>query len=124
MLALLAAARPGSGGRRVLVLGDMLELGADSEALHAALAPDVEASGADVVFTAGAGMGALHRALPPRLRGTHAPDSSRLAQRVVEALKAGDVVAVKGSLGSKMKVIVEAIVALGEVASVRGTGRG
>ncbi|HEX2887428.1 glutamate ligase domain-containing protein, partial [Vineibacter terrae] len=123
MLALLTAARPGPGGRRVLVLGDMLELGADSTALHAALAPDVEASGADVVFTAGTAMAALHRALPPRLRGAHAPDSSRLAQRVVEALKAGDVVAVKGSLGSKMKVIVEAVIALGEMTQARGPGR-
>jgi len=121
-LALLTAARPGPGGRRVLVLGDMLELGADSEAVHVALAPDVEASGVDLVFTAGVGMGALHRALPSRLRAAHAPDSSRLAQRVVEALQAGDVVAVKGSLGSKMKVIVEAILALGEARSNRGTG--
>ncbi|TWT06079.1 UDP-N-acetylmuramoyl-tripeptide--D-alanyl-D-alanine ligase [Reyranella sp. CPCC 100927] len=123
MLALLAAARPGPGGRRLLVLGDMLELGADSEAMHVALAPAVEASGADLVFTAGVGMGALHRALPPRLRAAHAPDSSRLAQRVVEALQAGDVVAVKGSLGSKMKVIVEAILALGEARSNRTGGR-
>ena len=123
MLAVLAAARPGPGGRRVLVLGDMLELGPDSAAVHAALAPDVEASGAGVVFTAGTGMAALHRALPPRLRAAHAPDSTRLAQRVVESLQAGDVVAVKGSLGSKMKVIVEAILALGEIRAKRGTGR-
>jgi UDP-N-acetylmuramoyl-tripeptide--D-alanyl-D-alanine ligase len=124
MLSLLAAAKPGPGGRRILVLGDMLELGAASAALHAALAPDVEASGAALVFTAGQGMAALHRALPARLRAAHAPDSSRLAQRVVEKLRAGDVVAVKGSLGSKMKVIVEAILALGEVRSSRGAGRG
>jgi UDP-N-acetylmuramoyl-tripeptide--D-alanyl-D-alanine ligase len=57
------------------------------------------------------------------LRAAHAPDSSRLAQRLVEALRPGDVVAVKGSLGSKMKVIVEAILALGEARSSRGTGR-
>jgi UDP-N-acetylmuramoyl-tripeptide--D-alanyl-D-alanine ligase len=124
MLSLLGVAKPAPGGRRVVVLGDMLELGADSDALHAALAPDVEASGADLVFTAGPAMAALHRALPPRLRAAHAPDSSRLAQRVVEALQAGDVVAVKGSLGSKMKVIVEAILALGEVRSGRGAARG
>jgi hypothetical protein len=43
---------------------------------------------------------------------------------VVEALRAGDVVAVKGSLGSKMKVIVDAILALGEIRSDRGTRRG
>jgi UDP-N-acetylmuramoyl-tripeptide--D-alanyl-D-alanine ligase len=123
MLAVLAATRPGPGGRRILVLGDMLELGADSEALHAGLAPDVEASGAELVFTAGARMAALYRALPPRLRAAHAPDSTRLAQRVVEALRAGDVVAVKGSLGSKMSVIVDAILALGEVRSRNGAGR-
>jgi UDP-N-acetylmuramoyl-tripeptide--D-alanyl-D-alanine ligase len=123
MLPLLATARPGPGGRRILVLGDMLELGRDSEALHAALAPEVVASGADLVFAAGAGMAALYRALPPRLRGAQAPDSSRLAQRVVEALRAGDVVAVKGSLGSKMKVVVDAILALGDASAGRGAGR-
>jgi UDP-N-acetylmuramoyl-tripeptide--D-alanyl-D-alanine ligase len=124
LLSVLAGARPGPGGRRVLVLGDMLELGPDSEALHAGLAPDVESSGAELVFTAGPAMAALHRALPARLRAAHAPDSARLAQRVVEALRAGDVVAVKGSLGSKMKVIVDAILALGEIRSDRGTRRG
>lgn len=124
LLAVLAGVRPAPGGRRLLVLGDMLELGPDTEALHAALAPDVEASGAELVFTAGPAMVALHRALPARLRAAHAPDSARLAQRVVEALRAGDVVAVKGSLGSKMKVIVDAILALGEIRSDRGTRRG
>jgi UDP-N-acetylmuramoyl-tripeptide--D-alanyl-D-alanine ligase len=124
LLSVLAGARPGPGGRRVLVLGDMLELGPESEALHAALAPDVETSGAELVFTAGPAMAALHRALPAGLRAAHAADSARLAQRVVEALRAGDVVAVKGSLGSKMKVIVDAILALGEIRSDRGTRRG
>ncbi|HJQ59273.1 MAG TPA: cyanophycin synthetase, partial [Vineibacter sp.] len=123
MLAVLATVKPRPGGRRLLVLGDMLELGPDSEALHAGLAPDVEAAGVDLVFTAGERMAALQRGLAPRLRASHAPDSARLAQRVVEALRADDVVAVKGSLGSKMKVIVDAILALGEARSRNGTGR-
>lgn len=122
MLAVLATTTPGPGGRRLLVLGDMLELGADAEALHVGLAPDIAAAGVDAVFTAGPNMAALSRALPAGLRAAHAPDSARIAQRVVEALRPGDVVAVKGSLGSRMKVVVDAILALGGTAP-RATGR-
>jgi UDP-N-acetylmuramoyl-tripeptide--D-alanyl-D-alanine ligase len=55
----------------------------------------------------------LHDALPARLRGAHEENSSKLIPHLAGALRAGDVVTVKGSLGSKMKPIVEAIVALG-----------
>lgn len=122
MLANLAMATPAPGGRRVLVLGDMLELGAEAEAAHVGLAPDVEASGVSQVFTCGPNMEKLRAALPSALRAVHAADSARLAQRVVEGLRAGDVVAVKGSLGSKMKVVVDAILAMGAVTG--GSGKG
>lgn len=122
MLATLAMTRPPAGGRRVLVLGDMLELGADAEALHVGLAPDIEAAGVSQVFTCGPRMEKLRAALPASLRAVHATDSARLAQRVIEGLRAGDVVAVKGSLGSKMKVVVDAILAMGAVTG--GSGKG
>jgi UDP-N-acetylmuramoyl-tripeptide--D-alanyl-D-alanine ligase len=122
MLSNLAMTSPARGGRRVLVLGDMRELGAEADALHVGLAPDVEAAGVATVFTCGPHMEKLRAALPPALRAVHAADSARLAQRVIEGLRPGDVVAVKGSLGSKMKVVVDAILAMGAVTS--GSGKG
>ncbi|MFC7735289.1 UDP-N-acetylmuramoyl-tripeptide--D-alanyl-D-alanine ligase [Roseomonas sp. GCM10028921] len=107
-LAVLAAQK---GMRRVAVMGDMLELGDEGVAMHAALAADA-AGCADVVFTCGPQMAALHAALPAGSRGAHAEDSAALAQIVADALRAGDAVLVKGSLGSRMAGVVRAIRAL------------
>ena len=108
----LAQARPGSGGRRIAVLGDMRELGETARLLHADLAPDLKSARVDLVFTAGPLMEWLHASLPETIRGVHAADSQALIPAVVEAVKAGDVVLVKGSLGSRMAPIVEALRAL------------
>jgi UDP-N-acetylmuramoyl-tripeptide--D-alanyl-D-alanine ligase len=97
--------------RRVAVMGDMLELGNEGVAMHAALAADAAAS-ADLVFTCGPQMAALHGALPAGKRGAHAADSAALAPIVADALRAGDAVLVKGSLGSRMAAVVRAIKAL------------
>lgn len=94
--------------RRIVVLGDMLELGDAAPAEHVGLASGVVAS-ADLVFTCGPLMRGLHDAIPPALRGAHAPDSASLAPMVCSMLRAGDAVLVKGSLGSRMKTIVDAI---------------
>ncbi len=111
--AALGQIRPAGEGRRIAVLGDMLELGANSPALHAALADPLESHGIDLVFTAGADMASLWDALPKSLRGGHATDSETLAPIVLAALRPGDVVMVKGSAGSRMGRIVEAIRELG-----------
>ncbi len=102
------ALRPAKG-RRVAVLGDMRELGEFSAQLHASLAPD--AAAADLVFCCGPEMARLYALLPAGKRGAHAPDSASLAPVVREALQDGDVVLVKGALGSRMKLIVEALTA-------------
>jgi UDP-N-acetylmuramoyl-tripeptide--D-alanyl-D-alanine ligase len=107
----LAAATPGAGGRRIAVLGDMLELGPDSPKLHAGLADALIAAKIDQVFTCGQYMARLYDALPPALRGAHAPNSEALVPLVRAAVKAGDVVVVKGSLGSRMGRIVDALLA-------------
>jgi UDP-N-acetylmuramoyl-tripeptide--D-alanyl-D-alanine ligase len=94
--------------RKVAVLGDMLELGEAGPGEHEGLAPDL-VTNADLVFTCGPLMRRLHDAIPPVLRGAHAPDSASLAPIVRSALRDGDAVLVKGSLGSRMKTIVDAI---------------
>ncbi len=111
MLAVLARTEPQAGGRRVLALGDMRELGEGADDYHAGLAEAVTASGATKVFLCGPHMQALWQQLAPAQRGVHRPDSTALAGDVAAALRAGDVVAVKGSLGSKMKIVVDAILA-------------
>jgi len=121
-LATLALAAPAPGGRRLAVLGDMRELGDEADAIHAALAPAFVEAGVDKVFTCGPHTAALDAALPAALRGAHAADSAALLPRVTAAVRAGDVVMVKGSLGSKMAPIVQALLALGS-ASPTKTGR-
>lgn len=111
MLSVLARTEPQPGGRRILALGDMRELGEEADAYHAGLADAVAASGATTVFLCGPHMQALWQSLSPAQRGVHRPDSAALAGEVAAALRAGDVVAVKGSLGSKMKIVVDAILA-------------
>jgi len=106
-LSVLSTTEPRPGGRRIAVLGDMLELGADASALHAALAGPVQSSGVDLVFTVGREMENLDRALPAKRRGGHAATSAELVPALTGALRPGDVVMVKGSLGSRMADIVK-----------------
>jgi len=119
MLAVLARTEPAPGGRRLLAMGDMRELGERADELHAGLADAVAASGAAQVFLCGPHMEALWHRLAAAQKGVHRPDSAALAGEVAKALKAGDVIAIKGSLGSKMKVVVDAVLA----ASDGETGR-
>ncbi len=100
-------------GRRIAVLGDMLELGPDGPALHRALAPAIEAAGIDLVFGCGPLTGELFDRLPPAIRGAHAADAAALAPIVAEVLRPGDAVMVKGSLGSRMATVVAAVERLG-----------
>lgn len=106
----LGAAHPEGAGRRIAVLGDMLELGTDAARLHAALARNLETNDVDLVFTSGALMAALHEALPPQMRGDHTDTPEELLPLVLNAIQAGDVVLVKGSLGSRVGPIAEALI--------------
>ncbi len=100
-------------GRRIAVLGDMLELGHAGPAEHAALAPDV-LTAATCVFACGELMRHLCAALPPTLPVVHAPDSAALAGIVASAIRPGDTILVKGSLGSRMRLVVSALGRLAE----------
>ena len=94
--------------RRLAVLGDMRELGEHGAAEHAGLAPDIAAH-ADLLYTCGPLMRLLHDAVAPHLRGAHAEDSAALAPLVAASLRHGDAILVKGSLGSRMRVVVETL---------------
>jgi UDP-N-acetylmuramoyl-tripeptide--D-alanyl-D-alanine ligase len=111
MLAVLARTEPAAGGRRLLAMGDMRELGDKADEYHAGLADAVAASGAAQVFLCGPHMKALWQRLSAAQRGVHRSDSAALATDVAAVLRAGDVIAVKGSLGSKMKTVVDAVLA-------------
>ncbi len=108
-LANLGLTEPGPRGRRIAVLGDMLELGADGPALHRALAEAVENAGADLVFAAGPLMAHLIEALPPERRGGYAETAAELEETVLRSVRAGDVVMVKGSKGILVSRIVKAL---------------
>jgi UDP-N-acetylmuramoyl-tripeptide--D-alanyl-D-alanine ligase len=96
-------------GRRIAILGDMLELGENAEAMHADLAADIAAHHIDLVYAAGPLMKTLYRALPPPGRGAWRPSAAELLPFVRAAVRAGDIVLVKGSNSSKMKTIVAAL---------------
>ena len=105
----LGAVEPEPGGRRVVVLGDMLELGPEGGELHAGLAPDLVAAGVDRLFTAGPLMSHLFYAAPESMRGAHRRSALELEEVVLAAIRPGDVVMVKGSNGSRMTRIVAAL---------------
>lgn len=98
-------------GRRIAVLGDMLELGPTGPELHKGLIEAIIANGVDTVFACGPLMRGLYDGLPSTLRGAYAAQASGLEPLVLDAIRAGDVVTVKGSLGSRMGPIVKAVVA-------------
>ena len=110
--ATLAAMRPAPGARRIAVLGDMLELGENAANLHAALATAIESRGIDLVFTAGPLMSNLFKALPASIRAIHAPDSQSVIGAIQDAVRNGDVIMIKGSAGSRMGLVVEALRAI------------
>jgi UDP-N-acetylmuramoyl-tripeptide--D-alanyl-D-alanine ligase len=125
-LALLGQMPVESTGRRIAVIGDMLELGPRGPELHRALLEPVVENAVDLVFCSGELMRELWQALPSERRGAYAETAAALEPKVVAAVRAGDAVMVKGSLGSRMGPIVKALerrydrLAAGEPASAQG----
>jgi UDP-N-acetylmuramoyl-tripeptide--D-alanyl-D-alanine ligase len=89
-------ARPMSNGRRIAILGDMLELGLESPAYHQALAKHL--SGIDGVYCVGPLMRHLYELLPDgKGLGWHEDPATLQPQEIAALLRGGDVVVVKGS---------------------------
>jgi UDP-N-acetylmuramoyl-tripeptide--D-alanyl-D-alanine ligase len=97
-------------GRRIAVLGEMLELGPRGAELHSGLSGTIEDSAVDLVFCAGPLYQGLWEALPSGRKGGYAVNAAALESQVLGAVRAGDAVMIKGSLGSKMGPIVKALI--------------
>jgi UDP-N-acetylmuramoyl-tripeptide--D-alanyl-D-alanine ligase len=108
-LKLLGQTPPGKSGRRIAVLGDMLELGEQGPAFHAGLADAVDESHVDALYASGPLMAHLWDKIPPHRRGAYADSSEGLTKPLLDSVAPGDVVMIKGSLGSRMAPIVEAL---------------
>ena len=108
-LNVLGSAAVGAQGRRIAVLGDMLELGPTAPALHRDLNEAIKANHIDLVYCCGPLMRNLWDALSTGKRGGHAENSAGLEAQVIAAIRGGDAIMIKGSLGSKMKTIVTAL---------------
>ena len=118
-LEVLAASKPTDNvgrhvkGRRVAILGDMLELGAQEATMHRDMAQNTHLKQLDLIHCAGPLMRHLWEALPEDQQGQWAATAAELVPNVTRLVDAGDVVLVKGSKGSKVSVIVDAIRKLG-----------
>jgi UDP-N-acetylmuramoyl-tripeptide--D-alanyl-D-alanine ligase len=108
-MALLATAAKGRKGRRIAVIGDMLELGEFGPNLHKGLQKPLNENSIDLVYAAGPLMQHLWGLLPASQQGKHALQSVDLIPALINDLQPGDSVVIKGSLGSKMGPVVEAL---------------
>ncbi|MFV0333351.1 MAG: UDP-N-acetylmuramoyl-tripeptide--D-alanyl-D-alanine ligase [Tropicimonas sp.] len=120
-IAMLAVARP--RGRRIAILGDMLELGPQEATLHAALAAHPAMAEVDVVHCVGQRAWALWQALAPARRGLWTETSSEMAGRAHDLVAPGDIVLVKGSLGIGLARVVDALAKLGQSVPDKNEGQ-
>ena len=111
-----------STGNRIGILGDMLELGPDEATLHREISRDESIVNIDRIYCVGPLMKHLYDALPVAKQGQWFENSAMLASEVKNLLTDGDVVMVKGSLGAKMGLIVDAIKNLGDARPLNKTG--
>ncbi len=109
-LAVLARAEIGPGGRRIAVLGDMLELGRDAAAMHTDLVGNLIQYKVDLLFAVGPMMNRLYGELPPARRGGAAGDARVMAGLLGNVLRPGDVLLIKGSRRIGLEMVVEALV--------------
>jgi UDP-N-acetylmuramoyl-tripeptide--D-alanyl-D-alanine ligase len=91
----------------------MLELGPQTHDLHRAIARDEFLQSIDIVHCVGPHMAELHAVLPDAQRGIWALDATKMVGQIDQLIDAGDVVLVKGSKGSKVSLVVDAIRKLG-----------
>jgi UDP-N-acetylmuramoyl-tripeptide--D-alanyl-D-alanine ligase len=108
-LEMLAGVAPESEGRRIAVLGDMLELGTHAQKLHAGLSEAVEDAGVDLALLAGPEMLALKGKLEGKIAVEHFESAAALGDRLSSDVRAGDVIMVKSSNGMGFSKVVDGL---------------
>lgn len=96
-------------GRRVAVIGDMRELGAEADKLHAELSGPISEAGIDAVYCVGPHMHALWEQLPQELRAHYCEDAKDMEDVLLGDVRSGDVIMIKGSLGTRMGPLIDAL---------------
>ncbi len=119
-LALLAAANTKGRGRRIAVMGDMLELGPTSSQLHAGISEAVIEHGIDKVFLAGPEMESLNKALQGKVETLHAAKIDDLIEPIKSDLIGGDVIMAKASLGMAFARLIDDLIKTYGTESVAG----
>jgi UDP-N-acetylmuramoyl-tripeptide--D-alanyl-D-alanine ligase len=109
-IAMLKASKPDNMGRRIAVLGDMLELGKKSGEMHGDLANEFSRTNIDQVFLVGPDMAHLRDNLPPDLLASYVADVNQLKPILFSSLQADDVVMVKASKGIGFAGLVDELV--------------
>ena len=102
-------ASQGKKGRKIAILGSMLEMGEGGAAHHAGLISPITANKVDLVFAVGPEMLALWKQVPPALRGGFAENVQEILPALEKALEPGDTVLVKGSNGVKLSAVIAAL---------------
>ncbi len=104
------AGQKSASGRKILVLGDMFELGNKAEALHARLVPEIDRAAPDVLFAIGEHLPRIADDIAPQIElGGIAEKLDEITDRIVNSLDYGDLIMVKGSNGVGLGLLVEAI---------------
>jgi UDP-N-acetylmuramoyl-tripeptide--D-alanyl-D-alanine ligase len=99
-------------GRKIAVLGDMKELGEQSEELHKGLLPLLQNAKVDLLFACGPHMKMLLDQLPPSQRGGYSDHAEQLWQPLLDGLQNGDIVFIKGSKSTKVSLLVHRLLSL------------
>ena len=114
MTATLAVLGETPARRRIAILGEMRELGAQADALHADLAAPVLATGVDRVVLVGAGMAPLFEALSGKVNVRHVPDADAALAAIASDIQADDAILIKGSNAVGLSRVVSGLISGGK----------
>lgn len=103
---------PHRRGRRIAVLGDMRELGAQAPAMHEALIAPLSDAGVEIVVAVGPLMGAMAADLGDGIQAVACDTAADATRQVLDLVQPGDAVMVKGSNAIGLSAVVEALLAL------------
>jgi len=109
MAATLAVLGEEKAQRRIAVLGEMRELGAESASLHAGIADPLIAADVDFAILVGPQMAALAQAIAGRVENVHVADADAARDVLMPMVADGDAILVKGSNGVGLSALVAAL---------------